>query len=73
MSKLLFFPPEKKTDFKADVQRPQKQVEHSTSSPLHTSIADCPAMGADVHVPKGLAIPICRVRSHATFMDAAWH
>lgn len=57
MSKLLFFPPEKKIDFKADVQRPQKQVEHSVSSPshpLHTCADECQAMGVDARVPKAL-------------------
>lgn len=58
MSKLLFFfPAEKKIDFKADVQRPQRQVEHSVSSlghPLSTCVARCPDTGADAHVPKAL-------------------
>lgn len=57
MSELLFFPPEEKIDFKADVQRPQKQVEHGVSSPshpLHTCVAKCPATGVDAHVPKAL-------------------
>lgn len=59
MSKLLFFfPAEKKIDFKADVQRPQKQVEHSVSSlshPLYTCVAKCPSTGDSALVPKALA------------------